>query len=78
MTLTDLKGHLLTRRANLQGQLAERRKTVLCIQDDLIHARREADMIEGALAAIAQDLTDVETALQSTGKPLAGPVPRPT
>jgi len=76
MTLTDLKGQLLARRSNLEAQCMDRRKTVLCIEADLIRARREADITEGALQATALDLADVERALQAASKPVAPP-PQP-
>lgn len=71
MTLTDLKGQLLARRANLEAQCMDRRKTVLCIEADLIRARREADMTEGALQANELALADAERALQAAEKAVA-------
>ena len=71
MTLIDLKGHLLTRRANLQAELLERRKTVILVEADLVRARREADTTHGALQATEHALADVE-ALTPAATPAPG------
>jgi NAD(P)-dependent dehydrogenase (short-subunit alcohol dehydrogenase family) len=77
MTLTDLKGTLLARKANLATELLQKRQTVTLIEADLLRARREADTVSGALQATERDLGDVDAAVHAAGKPVAPAVPAP-
>ncbi|MBL9187940.1 MAG: hypothetical protein JNK23_10705 [Opitutaceae bacterium] len=77
MTLIDLKGLLGARQGNLQAQLLEHEKQVLCLESDLAAARKAAAVTEGGLRATAMALADVEEALKAASKPAERVLPSP-
>ena len=60
MKTEDLKGHLITRRANLAADHKHKREAVILMEAELIRARRESDVVFGALQATDQALSDLE------------------
>lgn len=68
MKIEDLKGLAVVRLANLEAALREQRKTVVLIEADLIKARREAAMTDGAVQATQQAIADLDAAA-AAGKP---------
>jgi hypothetical protein len=69
MTAIDLKGQLIVRRANLSAELKQRRQTVVLIEADLIRARREADVTDGALQMLDEQMAELAKLPEPSASP---------
>jgi hypothetical protein len=61
-SLTDLKGTLVVRQANLLKEAREKHQRVVLIEADLLKARREAAEVSGALEELALAIAAVDSA----------------
>lgn len=65
MTITDLKGVLLARQANLQKLYQDRADAVVLAEAAVITARKAADITSGALHSVQEDLGELEKVILS-------------
>lgn len=65
MTLPELKDRHVKRLSGLEQELRAKRETVAIIEADLVQARREAAIVDGAVQQLRLDIGEVELAINA-------------